>query len=364
MRNIIKGLLACTIIFSSCQHKEAVQEQAGKFTLSDSMLHMITTDTVRTCSLTDELTLSGEVSFNENNVVKVFPRSSGQVLESKVSAGDHVTRGQALATIKSADVAANYADLSSANADLAIAKRQMDNLESLYKNGISSEREYNEAKQNYEKSLAARNKIQSLININSGGKSSEGGIFTLTSPIDGYIVEKKVAAGAFIRPDMGDNLFTISDMQDVWVLANVYETDIARVKENNAVQVIPVAYPDKTFTGRIDKISQVLDPQSKAMKVRITLANPDHLLKPEMFTKIVVNSEGGGSYTCIATDAILSQDGKNYVVIYNGKTDIRISEIDIIKSVGDKTYIRSGANPGDVLVTKHQLFIFNQLSNE
>ena len=352
------------VFFASCEHKEPVVEQSKKFVLSDSMLHMIEVDTVHECLLTDELSLNGEVSFNENNVVKVYPRMSGQVVEAKATLGDRVTKGQTLAVIRSADVAGSYNDLSSANADLAIAKRNMDNAQSLYKSGISSEREFNEAKQNYEKSLAARNKIQSVININGGGKASEGGQYLVTAPIDGYIVEKKVAAGAFIRSDMGDNLFTISDLKNIWVYANVYEADISRVKEGDAVKVIPVAYNDKQYTGKIDKVSQVLDPQSKAMRVRINLENKDMMLKPEMFTKVVVNNEGAGNFICFSSNAVLSQDGKNYVVTYNSKTDIQICEVDIIKTVGDKTYVRSGVKPGDIIITKHQLFIFNQLSNE
>ena len=362
-QSILLSFLA-VVLLTACEHKEQPVEHNAKFALSDSMLHMIETDTVRECMLTDELSLSGEVSFNENNVVKVFPRMSGQVVEAKVTLGDRVSKGQTLAIIKSADVAGNYNDLSAANADLAIAKRNMGNAESLYKSGISSEREYNEAKQNYEKSLAARNKIQSVININSGGKASEGGQYIITAPIDGYIVEKKVSAGAFIRPDMGDNLFTISDLKNIWVYANVYEADISRIKEGDPVRVVPVAYSDKEYTGRIDKVSQVLDPQSKAMRVRINLENKDMLLKPEMFAKVMVSNQGASSMICFSSHAVLSQDGKNYVVTYNGKTDIKINEIDIIKSVGDKTYVRGGVKPGDVLVTKHQLFIFNQLSNE
>ncbi|MBS1690130.1 MAG: efflux RND transporter periplasmic adaptor subunit, partial [Bacteroidetes bacterium] len=231
MKQYLTLSLVALSLLSACGKKEQQTEENKKFVLSDSMQHMITLDTVRTCNVADEISLSGEISFNENNVVKVFPRSSGQIIESRVSLGDKVSKGQVLAVIKSADVASNYSDLSSANADLAIAKRQMDNAQSLYKSGISSEREYTEAKQNYEKALATKNKVQSVININSGGSSSVSGTYSLTSPIDGYIVEKKIATGSFIRPDMGDNLFTISDLKNVWVYANVYEADIPKVKE-------------------------------------------------------------------------------------------------------------------------------------
>ncbi len=362
MRNSILMAFVALVLLASCEHKEAAIEENKKFVLSDSMMHMIAIDTVTECQITDELKLGGEISFNENNVVKVFPRVSGQVVEARVSLGDKVTKGQTLAVIKSADIAGIYDDLSSANADVSIAKRHMDNAESLFKNGISSEREYNEAKQNYEKALAARNKVQSLININGGGKASAGGQYLLTAPIDGYIVEKKIAAGAFIRPDMTDNLFIISDLKNVWVNADVYETDIARIKEGNNVKVVSVAYPDKVFTGVINKVSQVLDPQSKSMRVRINLENKDMLLKPEMFVKVVVDNEGTSKVTCVATSAILPQDNKNYVVVYNSKSDVKLAEVDVIKTVGERTYLRGGVNVGDKVISKHQLFIFTQLS--
>lgn len=363
MKKYIAPSLIAMSLLAACTHKEEKPADA-KFTLSDTMQHMICIDTVQTCNVSDEVSLSGEVSFNENNVVKVFPRSSGQVIETKVSLGDYVKRGQVLAVIRSADVAGNFSDLSGANADLAIAKRQMENTESLYKSGISSEREYTEAKQNYEKALAARSKVQSVININSGGKASAGGEYAITAPIEGYLVEKKISTGSFIRPDMGDNLFTISDLKNVWVNANVYEADIAKIKEGNDVIVIPLAYPDKQLPGKIEKVSQVLDPQSKAMLVRITLDNKDMMLKPDMFAKVIVSSEEGHKATCIPTTALVAQDGKNYVVTYNSNSDMNVVEVNVIKTVGEKTFISSDLNPGQKLITQSQLFIFNQLLNE
>ena len=361
MKQYLTLSLVALSLLSACGKKEQQAEENKKFVLSDSMQHMITMDTVRNCNVADEISLSGEISFNENNVVKVFPRSSGQIIESRVSLGDKVTKGQVLAVIKSADVAGNFSDLSSANADLAIAKRQMDNAQSLYKNGISSEREYVEAKQNYEKALATRNKVQSVININSGGRTSASGTYSLTSPIDGYIVEKKIATGSFIRPDMGDNLFTISDLKNVWVYANVYEADIPKVKEGYSVRVIPMSYPDKVMIGKIDKISQVLDPQSKAMRVRVTLDNSNMLLKPEMFAKVIVSNEEGDRSICIPTAALVANEGKDYVVVYNGNDDLKIAEVSILKTVNEKTYITSGVEPGQRLITKNQILIFNQL---
>ncbi len=364
MKRIAILSITCITLLSACGEKPKQEEKAKTFVLSDTMKHMIEMDTVTTCNVTSELSLSGIVSFNDNNVVKVYPRSSGQVMETKVSLGDKITKGQVLAIIKSADVAGNYTDLASANADLAISQRQLDNVQSLYKNGISSEKELNEAKQNYEKSLSAKNKIQSLIAINGGGKTNSGGQYLVTAPIDGYIVEKKITAGAFIRPDMGDNLFTISNLKNVWVYANVYEADIAKIKEGFPVRVLPISYPDKVFTGKIDKVSQVLDPQSKAMKVRINIDNKDMTLKPDMFANVIVNNVQSEQTLCIPKAALIPEEGKNYVIIYTSDSDLKIAQVSVLKTVNDKAFITSGVSLGDKVISKNQILIFNQLTGQ
>jgi cobalt-zinc-cadmium efflux system membrane fusion protein len=363
MKKLILASFTGLLLFSACSHKEEKRE-TERFTLSDSMMRMIRIDTVEYCNVEDEITLNGEIGFNENNLVKVFPRTGGQIIATKVSLGDKVHRGQVLAVIRSADIAGDYSDLNSTTADVNIAKRQLDNTESLYKSGISSEREYTEAKQNYEKALAARHKVQSVININGGGSITKGGDYIIKAPIDGYVVEKKVAEGSFIRPDNTENLFTISDLKNIWVKANVYEADIPKVKEGYEVTVIPLAYQDKQFAGKIDKISQVLDPQSKVMQVRITIDNKSMILKPDMFAKVIVNNTEGSKATCIPSTALVAQDGKNYVVVYNANDNMQIIEVEVLKTVGDKTYVSSGLTPGQKLITKDQLFIFNQLLNE
>lgn len=364
MRNyLLLGALVTALSLTACKTKNPPKEEAKKFELSDTMARMVQTDTVVVCNIDNAITLSGEVSFNENSVIKVYPRTSGQIVETKVSLGDKVQAGQVLAVIKSADVAGGYADLSSADADIAIAKRQLENTQSLYQSGIASEKDYTEAQQNYQKALAAKQKIEAVLNINSGGTTKPGGTYVVTSPISGYIVEKKANAGSFIRPDMGDNLFTISDLKDVWVWANVFETDIPKVKEGINVQVTTLAYPDKVFHGKIDKMSEVLDPSNKALRVRIRLQNEGLLLKPEMFAKVIVSNLEDTKAICIPTKALITQNGKNYVVVYNSKSDMKIAEVDIIKTVGDKTYINSGVTQGQQVITQNQLLVFQQLLN-
>ena len=347
----------------ACEPKTEEKKVAGKFCLSDTMQKMVAIDSVRVCAIDDELHLSGEVSFDEHKVVKVYPISSGQVLEVKVTFGDKVAAGQVLAVIKSADVAGNYTDLSGADADLKIAKRKLDNAESLYKNGISSEREYEEAKQDYEKAVASKAKIESLIRINGGGNTQASGTYIIKAPIAGYVVEKKINAGNFIRTDNGDNLFTIGDLRNVWVLANVFEADISKIKEGQAARVTTLAYPDKVFNGKIDKVSEVLDPSNKALRVRVKIDNPQMLLKPEMFTNVIVTNTENKTAVCVPSSAVVEESGKQFLVMYNDNCDLKVLPVDILKIVGDKTYLRGDIPSGQKLITHNALMIYDEFTD-
>jgi cobalt-zinc-cadmium efflux system membrane fusion protein len=344
-----------------CKEQVKLTEEKKPVCISDSMRSRITLDTAALSNISSELQLSGEVGFNENKVVKVFPFSSGQVLEVKVSLGDRVTAGQVLAVIRSADIAGNYSDLKTTGSDIAISKRQMDNTKSLYEKGISSEKEYEEAKENYQKALTANQKIKDALHINGGGNTMANGIYTVKAPISGFIVEKKANAGNFIRPDNAENLFTISDLKDVWVWANVFETDIARIHEGYTALVKTVAYPDKIFRGRVDKVSEVLNPDNKVMRIRINLPNEGLLLKPEMFTNVSIENTEQSKAVTIPADAMVFEGGKNYVVLFKDTCNLQLVEVLVIKTENNRAFLSHGLNAGDIIISKNQVLFYNAI---
>ncbi|PTQ94810.1 cobalt-zinc-cadmium efflux system membrane fusion protein [Mucilaginibacter yixingensis] len=349
---------------SACHEKKQQDTESKDVCISDSLSKMITIDTAKTTTMKDELTLSGEVSNDDNNVVKVFPFSSGQVIAVKVSLGDKVSKGQTLAVMRSADVAGNYTDLSSTQSDVSVAKRQLDQAEYLYKNGISSEREYTEAKENYNKAVAANRKVRDQIAINGGGNTSESGQLVIKAPESGYIVEKNITAGSFIRQDNSGSMFTISNMKDVWIWANVFESDISKVKVGYTAKVTTLAYPGKVFMGKVNEISSVLDPDNKVLKIKIALPNPDMLLKPEMFTNVVITNNENAQAVSVPAKAIIFDSSKNYVVVYNSKCDLKVREVNVIKTVDDVSYIGSGLNPGDKVISKNGLLLYDALTGD
>ena len=340
------------------EEKKAVKEPVC---ITDSLARMITYDTASVREIDDEVRLSGEINFNDNKVVKVFPFSSGQVLEVKVTLGDHVEKGQVLAVVRSADVAGNYSDLSSAENDVTIAKRQFDNASSLYKNGIASEKDMTEARENYNKALTAAEKVRQNIRINGGGHTSADGTYLIKAPVTGFVVEKKIEPGRFIRSDNADNLFTVGDISEVWVWANVYETDIAKVKVGSLAEVSTIAYPDTIFSGVVDKVNQQLDPVTKVMKIRVRLANGGGMLKPEMFARVLIRAREKASAVCVPLTSVVSDYGKDFVIIYHDRCKLELRPVQLLKKVEDCAYVSSGVTAGDVVISKNQLLLYKAL---
>lgn len=361
IRYLMVMIASGMLLLNACETKNGDPPKKEKVCISDTLQKMVRIDTVKNTNIDDELVLSGEIGFDENKVVKVFPFSSGQVLEVNVSLGDKVRQGQTLAVIKSAEIVGNYSDLSAAEHDESIAKRQMDNEESLFKNGIASEREYSEAKLNFEKAAALVNKLKEQIAINGRGNTNANGTYTIKAPREGYIVEKKINPGSYIRQDNTENLFTISDLKNVWVWANVYEIDISKIKLGYLATVNTLAYPDKTFTGEVDKISDVLDPQTKVMRIRVNLPNVGGLLKPEMFANVKVMNKEGRKAVSIPSSALVFSNSKNFVVIYNGRCDLRVQEVSLLKNINGISYISSGLQLGDKVISENAILLYNAL---
>lgn len=345
--------------FMSCKQAAEVKVDT-KFTISDTLKKMIKIDSAREENIADELLLSGEVTYNQDKVVKVFPLGSGMIIDVKVGLGDFVKKGDVLAIMKSAEVAGAASDLAAANADVQVAQKKLATQESLYKSGIISEKDYLESKEDLVKANANLEKLQEVSGIYG---VSKGGNYAIKAPITGYIVGKNIANGMNVRTDDAESMFTISDLQEVWIIANVFETDITRVKEGESATIKTIAYPDRPFTGTIERVSEILDPENKVMKVRIRLNNADHALKPEMFANVTLHSPGSSKAVSLPNDAIIFDNGQYFVIQYISDTDVKVVPVSVIKQVENRTYINSAIKPGDLVITKSALMIYRSLTD-
>jgi len=343
MKKII--ILAGVITLISCNNKKTENEKPN--TNNKAFFENVETIRPVLSNQEQELILSGKVEFDPGKVVYYTPLISGLIERTYFSLGDKVQKGQTMLDIRSAE-------LSSLQSELAIARRDLQSAESMYRDNLISERELVEARSTYEKLQA---------DLSLYGENKGNGVFAIKSPMTGFVVAKNASAGSTVSE--GDTpLFTVADLSTVLIIANVYAGNLQLVKQGMPVEIAALAYPNEVFSGKIDALSQVFDPEERVLKARIVMPNNDLKFKPEMSVVVKLKNEMQQKYLSIPSDALIFDDNKYFVVVETVSGKFEIKEIQLQGHYQKTSYIRSGLEENDKVVVKNQLLIYSELKGK
>lgn len=241
------------------------------------------------------VTASGKVTYDDLRVAHQFSPVTGRVVKIEAQPGEFVKKGQPLVVIESPDVGTAFSDLAKAHADLEAADRDFKRQKELFDAHAASQKDYEAALDNFQKSKAelARAQKKAALLSKGGGADSVTQEYTLRATLDGEVVGRNVTPGMEVVGQYSQGnaveLFTIGELDHVWVVADVYEMDLGRIKKGARVTVRVVTYPNRIFEGVVDYVSGTLDPATHTAKVRCTIPNPDRDLKPEMYATVSVS---------------------------------------------------------------------------
>nr|WP_068891652.1 efflux RND transporter periplasmic adaptor subunit [Pedobacter panaciterrae] len=351
--------LAITLLcLSACNKNEkTAAAKDPEFQLSEKLLQELVVDTVKEGSAISQLSLTGIVAPDENKMVRIFPLVSGITQDVHVQLGDLVKKGQTLASMRSIEVAGYTKDLISAEADVRNTKRILKSTRELYQSGLASEKDLEQAQSEYEKAEAENKRAGAVMAINKTNKRG----YEIISPIGGYVVEKNLTDNMQVRADNNESLFTVADLSTVYVLINIYESDISKVQNGSPVKITTLSYPDKVFLGKIDKVYSLIDPENKVMKARVKIENPGYLLKPQMFAKVSIEAPSGEDLPSIPVSAIIFDNDRNYVMVKDSQSKVHVQTITVAKRVENLAYISDGLKAGDQIITSRQVFLYESL---
>lgn len=354
-------LVVLALFVQACgsEEKKPVADKVN-YVIPDTILHTLRIDTVATSQFMNAITLTGKVGFNEDNVVPVYSMVSGNITDIKVVLGDYVKTGQVLAVVRSSEMAQYGSDLINAESNLRIAEKTLDKTKDMYKSGLASLTDSLSAEVALQQAQAELSRVNRVLKINGGNTQGE---FVVRAPISGFIVQKGATNSMAIRGDNTTSLFTISDLKNVWIQANVYESNISLIHVGENVDITTLAYPGKVFKGKVDKVMNILDPTSKVMKVRIVLANADYALKPDMYASITVNDKENRQCLSVPSHAVIFDHSQYFVLVFNSKSDVKITPVQVLSTVGDKTFIASGVSEGDKVISTQAILIYDALNS-
>ena len=281
----------------------------------------------------EEKIATGKIAFNEEFMTPVFSPYAGRVTRVIAKPGDVVTPTSPLLELYTPDLIQAQSDfignatamLTKAKNALSLARRNAERQQQLYLEKAAALKDWQQAQADVTNAesdvqaaeaalLAARDKLRAF------GKSAaeitriEHGhterVVTVTSPLAGTITARKVGPGQFIRQDNTEPLFVIADLSQMWMLANVYESDVPWIKVGQPVEVRVMAYPEEVFKATITYIGAAVDPATHRVDVRAVVDNPAQKLKPEMFATFRIITHADLPYLAVPLSAVVRDGDK------------------------------------------------------
>jgi cobalt-zinc-cadmium efflux system membrane fusion protein len=280
------------------------------------------------------------------------------VVEVKARLGDDVQKGQMLLTMTSPEMSQAFADYQKFKADAALAKTQLERAQLLYSHGATAQKDLELAEDTFNKANIDTQTAEEHIRLLGGDPQRVSPLIEIHAPVSGTITEQNVTSAAGVKSlDNSPNLFTIADLSNVWILCDVYENDLGRVHIGDRAEIELNAYPDRRLAGRVTNISKLLDPNTRAAKVRIELSNEAGDLRPNMFATVHFVSRGVETRTVIPSSALLRLQDRDWVYVKLNGRQFRRTEVQAGPVNADKTQqILTGLRPGDQVVTTALMF--------
>ena len=316
-----------------------------------------------------DLALSGKMAYGEDRYSKISSPLQGRVVEVRAHLGDRVKAGAVLLVVDSPDIAQAYSEFVKEDSELQYATRSHELAKDLYSNKALPLKDLKQAENELVKARAefrrAKERLLSLRipaeEVNKPlDKQQITSRFEMKSPLTGIVVERMVTPGQSVGGDANQVLFTVADLDMLQVVADVYERDLALVKEGQFAKVKVEAYPDVDFPATVAAVGDVVDPASRTIKLRAWVNNPDHRLKPEMFARLHIQVGDSTRILVVPKEAVLESDGKQFVFVVEEANRYIKREVKVANFTPDQMRVLDGLTPGQRIVTKGAVLIKGQ----
>jgi cobalt-zinc-cadmium efflux system membrane fusion protein len=372
MKGIVAALsLSALILIAACSPKADVNPQTPSVTANNVKLTPEQRRNVHLYKIAPStfhktVETTGVVDFDNDHATSVLAPFSGPVSRLLVSLGDHVKVGAPLAVVDSPDFATAIGAYRKAIAAAQTARRLADLDKELVQHNGVSKREADQAESDAVGAEADREAaLQALVSLHvpadavkaiDDGRSVSHLDGVIRAPVAGTVVEKLITPGQLLQAGT-TACFTVADLSRVWILAQVFGADLTAVHVGDSADVI-TGIGDNTFSGTVDNIAALVDPDTRSVAVRVVAKNPADFLKKQMYVRVVIHAQKPSTGTLIPVSAVL-RDDVNLPFVYAVQSDGSFARqhVTLAYRTGDQYDIADGLKDGDEIVVDGGLFV-------
>jgi cobalt-zinc-cadmium efflux system membrane fusion protein len=280
-----------------------------------------------------------------------------------VQVGQRVRAGQTLATLASPDLAAATSDMKKAAADEHLKASALSRARLLFEAGVLARKDLEAASNDSDQSAAelerARQRLRAL-----GASGDAASALVLSSSVSGTVVDRQINPGQEVRPDLPAPLFIVSNLDHLWLIADVPEQLALSLKPSQTVQFEVDAMPGKQFNARITYVGELVDPNTRRIPVRCVLTNTDHLLRPEMFARVRFQSDEALAAIPLPNEAIVVEGREDYVYVHDKVHGYTRRRVHVARRGPTTSYLDSGVEAGEQVVVSGALLLKAKVSND
>ena len=358
----------CLVALPSCSSRKSAGAQDGSAAAqsapnADSTEYFapdtkgIQTVTVRKTAVPDYLDLPAHIEADPTHVVHVYPPTGGRIIEMKVRPWDHVNKGENLALIESADLSRSVADYHKALADDEVKQKELSRAKDLYEHDAIAQKDYQQAQADALSSqadlTAARDQIR-VFGVDPDHATSQ---LSVVAPRSGVVLDVGASPGEFSKSlDAPEPLCTIADIGAVWAIGDIYENDLAAAKAGQDAVVTLNAYPGQQWSGRVSVVSDAVDPATRTLHVRVTLANPGERIKPQMFGTIRL-TRAVSQAILVPASAVIREGNNAYVFVATSPGRYERRSVSLGRVFAGSIEIARGLTPGETVVSEDPLLL-------
>jgi cobalt-zinc-cadmium efflux system membrane fusion protein len=317
----------------------------------------IQTMAVQTTTIPDYLDIPAQIEADPTQVVHVFPPAGGRIIEMKVRPWDRVEKGQTLATIESSDLSRAVADYHKALADYQVKQQQLARSQDLYNHDAIALKDYQQAQADSQSAQAELDATKEQVRVFGMDPDHATSQLLVAAPRSGVILDVGASSGEFSNALQAPQpLCTIADISNVWAVGDLYESDLAAAKAGEVARVSLNAYPGQTWTGRVNVVSDAVDPNTRTLHVRIVLPNAQSQLKPSMFGSIrLTRSSRQG--ILVPSAAVVREGNAAYLFVSEGQGHYQRRTVNTGQTIDGSVEVTSGVKPGDTIVSQGALLL-------
>jgi cobalt-zinc-cadmium efflux system membrane fusion protein len=306
--------------------------------------------------------LNGRLALDENRTARISSPIAGRVLKLLAEPGDRVAANAVLLQADAPDLAAADADWRKAQADQVRKKLAYERAQKLLEHEVVPQKDVEAADADYRQAVAeSRRTALRMKSLHASG--SENGSFSLRTPLAGVVIERQVTPGMELRPDLPNPLFVVSDPTRLWLLVDVPERSLALVKPGQKVSLETDAFPGARFAATVEKVGYALDPATRRVQVRCTVANPDGRLRPEMYARVSFLSDSGRSVIAVPNAGLVTEGVNTYAFVESSPGVFQKRQVGLALRGRESSHVDSGLAAGERIVVEGALLLNAEMAS-